>query len=126
MHNHKFNYYQTEYIDCNKRNKSLEVHWHKSIPDNKINQCISNVKSLLEILPVKILLLDSTNLLSYDLALNWKIIESSWKVFYDNGGEKIVILNKKGLSSSLVDEYKCVIKKYGIPIELEFKEKIAN
>jgi hypothetical protein len=123
MQNHPFNYCQSEYIDCNKGDKSLEVHWHRNIPDDKIDQCVSNIRSMLKILPAKILVIDGSDLINYDLELNWKIIESSWKIFHDNGGEKIVILNNMKLPGYLIEEYRHSIKEYGIPIELEFKGK---
>lgn len=121
MKNNKLNCYQTEYINCNTLDKSFEVHLLKNIPDDKVNKCISNVNSMLKILPAETLVIDSSNLLIYDLELNWKIFESSWDIFYKNGGERIVFLYKSGLPAYLIDEYRRAINEYGIPINIEFK-----
>ena len=121
MYNHQFNFCQSEYINCTTSDKSLEVHWHKSIPDNKIEQCIEKVGSLIKIIPVQYLFIDGSELESYEFGLNWKIIEHSWKAFYENGGKKIIVLNKTIPPGYILKEYKDAMKEYGIPLELEFR-----
>lgn len=122
MNNIQLDYCPSNYIYCHKSGKSLEVHWQKNIPGNKIDQCLNIVRSLVNITPAKNLLIDGLELKSSDFGLNWKIIESTWKTFYENGGEKIVVLNKKKLPKYIHEEYTAAIKYYGIPLKIEFLE----
>jgi hypothetical protein len=54
--------------------------------------------------------------------LDWRIIESSWKEFYNNGGEKIIVFNKTKQPECIKKEYIENMDKYGIPLKLEFRE----
>jgi hypothetical protein len=120
MNNIQLDYYPSKYIYCHKSDKSLEVHWLKEIPGNKVDQCLDIVRSLVNITPAKNLLIDGLELKSSDFGLNWKIIENIWKSFYENGGKKIIVLNKRKLPQYVQDEYMAAIKYYDIPLKIEF------
>ncbi len=115
-----------EYFSCFTDNKSLKVSWQGNISDKDIGVCIGWIGSMVKTLSVKTLLIDSSNLKGSDFGLNWKIIENSWQSFCENGGKKIVVINTLRMPKYMEEEYTSAIKDYGIPIELEFKGKIAE
>jgi len=122
MKNIHLDYRPSKYIYCHKGDQSLEVHWKKEIPEEKVDQCLNIVESLVSITPAKNLIIDSIELEDSDFGLNWKIIEHTWKSFFENGGEKIIILNKSDFPISFQKEYKAVLKEYGIPLKIDFRK----
>lgn len=122
MKNIHLDYRPSKYIYCHKGDQSLEVHWKKVIPEDKVDQCLNIVESLVNITPAKNLLIDGIELEDSDFGLNWKIIEHTWKSFYENGGEKIIILNRNDFPKYIQEEYKAVLKQYGIPLKIDFRK----
>jgi hypothetical protein len=106
--------------------KILKITWDANIPENDFEFCIVRTKLMIEAFPAETLQIDSTNLHDTALLLDWRIIESSWKEFYSNGGKKIVVINKARQSECLKKEYIDNMDKYGIPIKLEFSEEKDN
>jgi hypothetical protein len=118
----QLDYCPSKYMYCHKSNKSLEVHWQRDVPGREVDHCLDIIRSLVNITPAKDLLIDGLEMKSSDFGLNWRIIERTWKTFYENGGERIVIMNKKKLPQYVHDEYAAAIKKYDIPLKIEFFE----
>lgn len=117
----EFDYRPSKYIYCHKGDQSLEVHWLEEIPEKDLDQCLSIVSSFLNVAPARNLVIDGIELKDSEFSLNWKIIEHTWKSFYENGGKKIVIQNKKKLPRYIREEYEAAIKDYGIPLKIDFK-----
>lgn len=115
------NFNPTEFIYYNTNETALEVHWKRNVPDNKIEQCISLVKSLVNITHAKELLIDGLKLRSSDFGLNWKIIENTWKAFFENGGKKVRVITGKRTPKYLLKEYLHSIKEYGIPLDIRIE-----
>jgi hypothetical protein len=110
-----------EYISCHTDSKSLRVSWRDHVPEKAINPCIELITALVKALSVQNLVINGSCLKDPDSGLNWKIIESCWLAFCENGGKKIVVINKSRPPHYLEEEYTNAIKEYGIPIELEFR-----
>lgn len=115
------NFNPAEFIYYNTNETALEVHWKRNVPDNKVEQCINLVKSLVSISPAKELLIDGLKLKSTDFGLNWKIIENTWKSFLENGGKKVRVLTGKKTPKYLLKEYLHWVKEYGIPLDIRFE-----
>ena len=115
------NFNPSEFIYYTSNETALEVHWKRNIPGNRIDQCISLIKSLVNISSAKELLIDGLNLESSDFSLNWKIIENTWKTFLENGGKKVRVLTGKKTPKYLLKEYLHSIKEYGIPLDIKFE-----
>lgn len=118
----KFNYCGTRYVNCFPQKNTLKIIWNREIPDNEINKCLYHIKSLIDAMHVQTLMIDSSRIQKSALSLDWKIIESSWQSFYNNGGKKIIVVNKHREPNNIETEYINIIIKNGIPIELEYRE----
>ncbi len=123
MKKHKIKYPISHDIISHPESRTLKIIWKENIPANEVENCIDHTKSVIKAFPTRTLLIDSSKLKETALFLDWKIIESSWKDFYNNGGRKIIIINKYRQSYNIEQEYTRIIKKYGIPLKLEFKEE---
>jgi hypothetical protein len=110
-----------KHISCQSDNETLQINWQDPIPGNEISGYIELVKSMINSLSVHNLYLDGSKLSEYSNMLNWKIIEACWQVFYENGGEKIIVINDLTSDRPIEEEYIHTLKENEIPITLEFR-----
>ena len=101
--------------------QSMELYITDELTDDDISNYLQLVHDMVELMPVKTLLIND-NKIKDPLSLYWKIIESSWESFCRQGGKRIVVIHQSNLPNYVQKTYTNAIEKYGIPIKLEFKK----
>ncbi len=101
--------------------QSMELYFTEELADDDISNYLQLVHNMVELIPVKTLLINGNKIKKNPLGLYWKIIESSWESFCRKGGKRIVVIHQSNIPNYVQNTYTNAIEKYGIPIELEFR-----
>jgi hypothetical protein len=104
-------------------NQSIELFFTDELQDSVIDDYLRLVRQIVEIIPVKTLLINDQNIKKDPLRLDWKIIETSWVSFCRKGGNRVVVIHQSNLPIYMKEIYWNALRIYNIPIELEFKCK---
>jgi hypothetical protein len=107
-------------FNLNTTDSRLQVTLKDRIRDDRINDLLQEVHDAIKLYHIKALLIHDQNIDDTPMELNWKIIETSWKEIHQNGGRKITIDYEDDVPNYIESTYSEAIKKYGLPIELEF------
>lgn len=119
--NHSMYEEQPWHTKFNASDQSLEFYFTEDLADADIDNYLQMVSGMVNIMPVKTLLINDKEIKKDPLGLDWKIIEASWETICRNGGKRIIVIHQSNLPAYVKKTYSDVLEKYGIPIELEFK-----
>jgi len=100
--------------------QAMELYFSDQLEDHDISNYLNLVHDMVELMPVKTLLINDEKIEKDPLSLDWKIIEASWESFCKKGGQKVVVIHKSNVPSYTKEMYTNALKEYGIPIKLEF------
>jgi len=103
--------------------ETLEVHWLGHVSDLEILRNMEEVTALYYLIHVKKYVVNLLKAKSFNFPYQKHIIEKSLKAFNQQGGEELLIVNKKEAPNKLYKIYKKALKNYGIKLHLE-SEKV--
>jgi hypothetical protein len=105
----------------NATDQSMELYFTDELADDDIDHYLHLVHDMVEFMPVKTLFINDNKIKKDPLGLDWKIIEASSESLCRKGGKRIVVIHQSNLPTYVQKTYSSTLEKYGIPIELEFR-----